>query len=507
MVTGTGGPIGKFWGGVALGLGSFENALTATRCVKATVTPTGDFVCLQSEPIFDQTTVNAFRFSRPNDAIIALCAQQGGVGSSCPDSSPGLYNFPKLIHFGANIFFFTAVAVVTNSQDVVNDVFPLLDGPDGALVPSIPGLPANGSGIPVTVKGLGAGPAFASQCVTGAPPPMKRNVLFSSKTADANIVDTGAAAASAATGDSRVQITTPTNGQVFAPGDTVSVTVSITPPLTANDVALLVPLLGRVAGTNYKGTTFSASFTIPDTVAGPFDLTPVITDTSNNPINGLTTTIAVRPSTPPLSLTLSQVNYTLTKVGATERVDVIGNYPGAVQRDLTSSAAGTTFKSSNIKVITVDTEGNVLATGFGTAVVTVTNGGVQAFATFTVEDPAHPLAAQDVTAATKLTRLGFRVDRNTGFFDQTVQLSTALATPVVGPLYLVVSGLPTGVTLVEAGATQNITPVGSPYFKLLLPDGLTLPSGTMLTKTMQFLNPDRTRIAYTAKVYRTSATP
>ena len=72
---------------------------------------------------------------------------------------------------------------------------------------------------------------------------------------------------------------------------------------------------------------------------------------------------------------------------------------------------------------------------------------------------------------------------------------------------MVVTGLPTGVTLVSAGATQNITPLGSPYFKVLLPDGVTLPSGTILTKTMQFLNPGRTRIAYTAKVYRTSVTP
>lgn len=186
---------------------------------------------------------------------------------------------------------------------------------------------------------------------------------------------------------------------------------------------------------------------------------------------------------------------------------MIGNYPGGVQRDLTSSAAGTTFKSSNTSVVTVDTEGNVVTTGFGTAVDTVANMGVQAFATFTVENPAHPLAAQDVTAATQITPLGLRVDRNTGFFDETVELTPAASTPVVGPLYLVVTGLPTGVTLVNAGTTQNITPMGSPYYKLLLPDGLTLPSGTVLAKTIQFLNPDRTRIAYTAKVYRTLMTP
>ncbi len=124
-----------------------------------------------------------------------------------------------------------------------------------------------------------------------------------------------------------------------------------------------------------------------------------------------------------------------------------------------------------------------------------------------MENPAHPLAAQDVTSTALLTTLGFRVDRNTGFFDQTLELSTASAAPIIGPLYLVVTGLPTGITLANSGVTQNIPPVGSPYFKLPLPDGSTLPSGIILDKTMQFLNPGRTRIAYTAKVFRISGTP
>lgn len=312
VVTGTGGPIGKFWGGVSpLGLGSFESALTATRCVSYIPSPTGTLVCTKYVPIFNQTTVNAFRFSRPNDAIIALCSQQGGVGGSCPDTSPGPYNFPGLIHFGADVFFFTVVAGVTNSQDVANTAFPLLDGPDSALV-SIPGVPANGTGVPLTVTGTGAGPAFTSQCVTGSPPPMKLNIALGGKLIGENTVNVGVSSVSAASGDSRVQITTPTNGQVFAPGATVSVTVSIASSLTANDVALLVPLIGRVEGTNYNGSSYDASFTIPDTVAGPFDLTPVVIDSSNNPINGVTTTIAVRPTTPPTSLTLPQTNYTLT---------------------------------------------------------------------------------------------------------------------------------------------------------------------------------------------------
>jgi pimeloyl-ACP methyl ester carboxylesterase len=504
VVTATGGPTSSFWNGVGpFHLGSFQSALTATKCVKRVA-----FVCTQTAPIFDQKTVTAFTFSRPNDAIIAICAQQGGVGgTTCPDSAAGAYNFSNLIHFGADVFFFTAVAGVTNTQAVATTVFPLLDGPDSALSDTIPGgLASTGTGKPVTVAGLpGVDEVYYGGQCTGTAPPMKRDVVFTGQ--EWQNVRPAANTATPNTADSRVQITTPTNGQVFAPGDTVSVTVSIAAGLSANDVALLVPLLGRLPGTSYNGSTYQVSFTIPDTVAGPFALTPLITDTGNNPINGVTTTIAVRPTTPPTSLTLSQSNYILTTVSATERVDVIGNYAGGIQRDLTSSASGTTYTSSNTAVITVDSEGNVTATGLGTASVTVTNSGVKAFATFTVEDPAHPLAAQDVTTQVTVVRAGFRVDRNTGFFDQSVQWNNTGSVPVIGPLYFVATGLPTGVTLISAGSTKSVAPTGSPYLALPLPDGVTLQPGQSLTGVLRFLDPGRTQIAYTPKVFRTLTTP
>jgi pimeloyl-ACP methyl ester carboxylesterase len=512
IVTATGGPTGSFWNGVGpLHLGSFENALTKTRCLKRNLL----HQCIESQPVFDQTTVNAYRFTHANDAIIALCAQQGGLGGACtlagPDSvAPGSINFTDLIHFGADILFFQAVAGVTNTSEVSDAVFPLLDGPDSGFAGSIPGMASNGSGLPITVAGRGAkldGPAYASQCISGSPPPMKTNVSFFPPAQDHVNVRTNNPVAAPMAGDSRVTITSPANGQVFAPGDNVTVNVSIAAGLSANDVSVLIPLLGSQEGDNYNGSSYQVTFTIPDTFAGPFQLTPIITDTGNNTIVGVATTIAVRPTTPPVSLTLSQSNYVLTAVGATERIDVIGNYSGGIERDLTSSASGTTYKSSNTSVITVDREGNVIAAGFGTASVTVANSGVTAFATFTVEDPSHPLAAQDVTSQVNIVRLGFRVDRNTGFFDQTIELSPRLSVPVIGPLYVELTGLPAGVTLVGAGSTENIAPVGSPYFTLTLPDGITLQPGDSLTETLQFLNPERAQIAYTPKLFRTSTTP
>jgi pimeloyl-ACP methyl ester carboxylesterase len=505
VITATGGPVGTFWDGVgALHLHSFERELTKTECIKRNIF----FMCTQERPVYDQAVVRVFRFSRANDAIVPLCSQQGGVMSTtCPAGGAAGFNFGNLIHFGADVFGFSVVDGVNNTAAVATRALQLLDGPRSGLVPSIPGIPSNGTGIPITVAGQGPpkdSANFNSQCVAGAPPPMKRNVAG---VPGAQFVQMSNIAASPAAADARVKITSPASGQRFAPGDTVSVTVAIAPPLQANDVSLNVAGVGSEPGINYNGSSYQVSFAIPDSFAGPLDLTPSITDTSNNRIMGVTTTVAVRPITPPISLTLPQATFILTRIGQAERVSVVGNYPGGTQRDLTSSAAGTSYVSSNTKVLTVDSGGNVKAVGFGTAVVTVSNGGVQAFATFTVEDPAHPLAAQDITTQFVIVRSGFRVDRNTGFFDQTLQLSGAGPIPIIGPLYFVAPDLPAGVNLVNAGTTQHITPAGSYYFRLMLADGITLAPGATFTKTLQFLNPSRTRIAYTPKVFRTLATP
>jgi triacylglycerol esterase/lipase EstA (alpha/beta hydrolase family) len=505
IITATGGPIGSFWNGVgSFHLHSFEKELTKTECIKRNIF----FVCVQEQPVYDQNVLKVFRFSRANDAIVPLCSQQGGVlGTTCPGGGTAGFNFGNLIHFGADKFGFSLVGGINNTAAVATRAFALLDGPPGALATSIPGVASNGSGSPVTVSGQGPlidRANFNNQCLAGAPPPMKRNVIRVAPNEIAEV--SNLATTPAAAGDPRVTITTPANGQLFAPGDTVSVTVAIQSPLKANDVSLNVAGLGSEPGTNYDGSTYQVSFAIPDTFAGPLQLSPAITDTSNNPITGVTTTIAVRPTTAPLSLTLPQANYILNKVGATERISVVGNYAGSMQRDLTSSASGTVYKSSNAKVISVDAEGNVKAIGLGTAVVTVTNFGVQAFATFTVEDPAHPLPPQNVTSQVNAIRSGLRVDRNTGFFVQTTQW-TAPSIPVVGPLYVVVTGLPAGVTLVNAGATQNIAPLGSPYLKFTLPDGTVLQPGTNFALMLQFLNPGRVRIDYSANIFRTLATP
>jgi hypothetical protein len=57
----------------------------------------------------------------------------------------------------------------------------------------------------------------------------------------------------------------------------------------------------------------------------------------------------------------------------TEDISVGGMYSDGVKRNITSSSDGTTYTSSNEKVVTVSPEGDVTAQGIGTAKITVRN--------------------------------------------------------------------------------------------------------------------------------------
>ena len=59
-------------------------------------------------------------------------------------------------------------------------------------------------------------------------------------------------------------------------------------------------------------------------------------------------------------------------------LSVHGQYSDGVNRILTSSASGTTYASSDEKVVTVDKEGKVVAQGIGKAKITVRNGNFSA---------------------------------------------------------------------------------------------------------------------------------
>ena len=310
--------------------------------------------------------------------------------------------------------------------------------------------------------------------------------------------------------DSRVQVVSPSNGQQFSPGDTVDVTVKLTPPLHANAgwLAVGAPGLGILQGTHYNGSSYQVSFVIPESYAGSLLLTPDIIDSSGNPVEGVGVTITVKPKSAPTRLSLESGQYNhLLSASEDAHIYVSGKDSNGVDRNLTTSVTGTTYTSSNDQVLSVDKEGNVQVHGFGTAVVTVENSGQKAFAAYDVEDPNNPLSPQDLTDEVSITRSDFQMDPRTGFSVQTIQITNSQAVPLIGPFYVVVTDIASGVNLLNVGKTTTMLPVGSPYRTLRTADGVTLQPGEHMSLTLQFLDMGHVPINYALRVFRTLTRP
>lgn len=496
VITSTGGPAGSptapadYWPGLGrIGLNSFEAALTKTRCVERNSL----FVCTRREAVFPQNVVDAFRFREANDAIVPVSSQRGGLSGT---------NFPNLIHFGADKFGVQVVDGVTFSQDVADRVFQLLDGPLSGLAASFPGALSNGTGGPrPPVPGRGNGldqQDFANQCQAGGPLKPAGSLALASQQQSL-----------AANVDPRLRIISPIAGAEFSPGDAITIVVQIDSPLVANDITVRVPGLTLLEGTGYDGSTYQATLTVPSEYAGVLTFIPVITDLSNTRISGAAVSVAIRPPTPPLSIAATQRHYQITAtVSEAERLSITGFYADNIQRDITSGQAGTTYRSSDTTVVTVDSEGFFDIGGNGTATVIVENSGVQDLVTFVVETPDAPTPPEDLTAKLTISSAGLRLDRASGLFVGSVSVTNSTPLPIIGPLFLILRGVPVGISVIGAASTDTVTPTGSPYFRIpLANDGLTLQPDGSVVIPVQLLNPQRLRVTYTPKVFRTTGAP
>jgi hypothetical protein len=306
----------------------------------------------------------------------------------------------------------------------------------------------------------------------------------------------GAFGSAALADDARVHIVSPVEGQQFAPGDRVSIVVDVAPSLRATDGSVGLAGLGSVKGKGFSGTRFTADFVIPDYFAGPLVLRPDVW--AGTTVLGPKVRINVRPPTPPKQLrALTRYYYFSLPRTDPEHLSVKGRYAKGIERDLSSSASGTTYASSNASVVSVDREGVCTVIANGLAVIVIDNGGVREFVTFVVDDPAHPSPPIDLSDQVAIRRGGLRRESNPRIVRshyQQVTITNTTALPLAGPLFLAVTGLPRDV--IAYGGD------GGGRHRLDLPDeGLGLLPGQSVTVDLEFLNQGNAAIAYTAKVY------
>jgi hypothetical protein len=118
---------------------------------------------------------------------------------------------------------------------------------------------------------------------------------------------------------------------------------------------------------------------------------------------------------------------------------------------------------------------------------------VSASPLFSVDEPAHPGPPIDLTDRVAIRKDKLREDQNPRIvynIFQRVTITNTTALPLIGPLFLAVTGLPKGVI-----------PLGGDKTSLDPPDGLNLFPGQSVTVELTFLNQGKAPIEYTAKMF------
>ena len=362
------------------------------------------------------------------------------------------------------------------------------------LASGFPATGSSGTGRSKTVPGQGqAGDeaAYTSQCGSGGP--LTRIVVTGRPLATAPMAVTPG-----------VRIVSPADEAVFAPGDTVEVTIIIDDP-TLIGGAFLGGVLGSLSLLQHPSHPYEMSLPIPDEASGRFSLRPYSYDAAGNRHDGPSIDLIVRPTTMPEDLDVSEY-FKLVLPEPTgisrKKVSVVGLYPNDMELNLGESALGTTYTSSNEAVVEVDAEGVITPIAAGHAVVTTQAMGHKDFTVVKVEQDSIPLLPEDVTHRFEMQKSGIRLNRRTGFYVQRITVRNVGIAPVPGPLVLVLSNLPNGVVAVNReGTTDNIVP-GSPMFDIPLSGNpFALLPGEVVSFTVEYLNPNRQRLIYTAQIF------
>jgi len=107
----------------------------------------------------------------------------------------------------------------------------------------------------------------------------------------------------------------------------------------------------------------------------------------------------------------------------------------------------------------------------------------------------------NITSQLQVTPGGFRLNRATQRFAQTITIVYTGSQPVTGPVSLVFDQLSANATLfAPAGTTAVVAPLGSPFVNLNLRGDVLLSPGATITVNVEFANISNQAISYTPRV-------
>jgi hypothetical protein len=262
---------------------------------------------------------------------------------------------------------------------------------------------------------------------------------------------------SLAASDPRIVVVTPAPNTVFRPGDKIRVRVDVDPSVQVSALVVFPDLKSRVLPLELSTPPFEGDLIIPNNITGQFSFDVGVVTVTDERLDGPEVPFKVIPDETPARIGISDPLFTLRlpstpggplPVGDDRTISVRGYYADGVYRNITLSILGTTYTSSDPGIATVSSEGVLTPVSSGVTYIVVDHRGVKAFAQVKVRDADKTeLPPTDQTAKVAIAAGGFRLDRATGRYLQSVTVKNTSALPLWFPLNLIVADLPPNVEL------------------------------------------------------------
>lgn len=169
----------------------------------------------------------------------------------------------------------------------------------------------------------------------------------------------------------------PAQGTIARPGSLVMVKVRLDPSLKASRVSLLVGTWEGLYSIVDEAPPFDLGLPIERTWSGPIRVICSVLGKRDKLVGSGELVINVVPSEAPIAIAVTDpVSMVATSApsDAQHHINVQGTYADGAVRDIGRRELGTSFESSDPKVVAVDGEGFLTARTPGRAVVTVRNG-------------------------------------------------------------------------------------------------------------------------------------
>ncbi len=198
------------------------------------------------------------------------------------------------------------------------------------------------------------------------------------------------------TSTGKLNITSPEDGEVFSPGDTVTVEVTYDGQ-PKNGIYFL-------SQDGSTGVDDSAPYEFQFQIDEEFIGSMLIVVWAVNEEGGIeegSVEISIETDDKPESISITPSGPLYTERGAEVMLYVEGTYPDGVTRDITSHAAGTSYSSADSSIASVTEDGVITAVSVGETTITVENGVSAEYKVYVLSCNAKKISVSEKTLALK----------------------------------------------------------------------------------------------------------